>query len=77
MKITNCSNCAYETETKEYEIIDRMGKEIYNLCFICANTYLGRATTHSRQYGEQATLFQSIGWIANYLLEEIKKEKSK
>lgn len=73
MKITNCSNCAYETETEEYETIGREGKEKHNFCFICINTYLSRATTNLRQYGEQAALFQSIGWIANYLLEEIRK----
>lgn len=77
MKITNCSNCAYETETEEYEAIGRERREKYNFCFICINTYLSRATTNPRQYGEQASLFKSIGWIANYLLEEIRKEKSK
>jgi hypothetical protein len=70
-----CENCGYPaSDLTEYDIpnLEVGGKMKHVLCDICANTFLSRATTNLRQYGQQAALFQSLGWIANMLRDEIR-----
>jgi hypothetical protein len=45
----------------------------YEFCDVCFSTFLSRATTYPQQYGEQAPLFKSLGYIANMILDEIRK----
>lgn len=70
---TNCSNCSYFTKVTEFEVLTREGKLKFKFCDICAGTYLSRATTNPEQYSQQNTLFMSLGYIANTILDEIRK----
>lgn len=74
-----CDNCAYPAPLTEYENNDFSGGEFKEVkhwfCDVCASTYLSRATTNLQQYGSQAALFQSLGYIANMVLDEIRKSQ--
>lgn len=65
-----CDNCGYETKTTTFR---QLNDEELKFCAVCSSTFLSRATTHPRQYGEQGPLFQSLGYIANMILDELGK----
>jgi hypothetical protein len=69
-----CDNCGYSA-AKLNESTGSPGGERgdFKFCDVCWNTYLSRATLHPRQYGDQAPLFASLGYIANMILGEIRQ----
>jgi len=62
-----CSCCEYYTDVTRYEDEDML------LCDVCAHTFLSRRYKGVSQ-GEEY-LMQSLGYIANMLLDEIRKLK--
>lgn len=73
-----CENCGYPAPLTEQEGLDYttrpFSKVTYKFCEVCANTFLGRATSYP-QYADGAPLFQSLGYIANMILDEIRKSR--
>lgn len=45
-----------------------------HLCKVCRSTFIGNAYFWPAQY-ENAEVLRTLGWIANKLLEEIRKGK--
>jgi hypothetical protein len=68
-----CECCQYPTECEEYS--DPVAGPSM-LCEICASTYLSKPFLFPRHYDEDTKLLsQSIGWIANKIIEEIRKAR--
>lgn len=74
-----CDCCGYPAELEEYRgpiVGDSLvgeGKSMF--CDICASTFLSHCITYPRLYGENRYLWRSVGWIANRLLDEIRRVK--
>ena len=78
-EVSECYNCGYETETEEYtsdygEAIRHNFPEVIRLCDVCANTHLGNATRYPRVCPD-VKLYTSIAYIANMILDAIRKDK--
>lgn len=72
-----CLSCGYETETGEFgddSPKEIRGTEKIKLCEVCANTPLSSPTIYPILYsGNEGKLFRSLAWIANKLIDEIRK----
>lgn len=69
-----CDNCGYPAPLFEFKngpVIP--GDEKHKFCEICSTTFLGRATSHPRLYGEHLYLFSALGYLFNQHLEEARK----
>lgn len=66
--IAPCENCEYDTLLVCYW---RDGESRW-YCEVCASTSLSRAT-HRPAMVEDPELCKSIGWIANRILDEVRK----
>jgi len=67
-----CFACKYPGDVAEFKNMDtEYGKKDLILCEFCATTHLG--TSFSFPFDKDRQLHQSIGWIANRLLDEIRK----
>lgn len=73
-KIGECPSCGYTTELKLSRSGPPASKTAY-LCEVCRSTLIGNAYFWPVQY-ENVEVLRSMGWIANRLLEEIRKAKS-
>lgn len=75
-----CDCCHYRAELKSYRGPLR-GQNIVGeldgskFCLICASTFLSHCVTYPMLYSMDASLFSSIGWIANYLADLIRSQK--
>ncbi len=75
-----CECCGYpSTELAEYRgpvtHNNLAGEGTLIFCHICASTFLSHCKTYPLLYGEHSSLWSSIGWIANHLQDEIRKQK--
>ena len=69
--IGDCANCCYEgVEVSTYR--DGCPAADYTLCTVCANTLLSKAIISPRQCSD-VSLYRSLAWIANAILEAVKK----
>ncbi len=75
-EIPICRCCGYPAPLKEYggPIVAGYGggKGKSMFCKICAATFLSHCITYPDLYGAERPLWSSIGWIANYLRDEIR-----
>jgi len=65
-----CVCCDYPAPLAEFE--KGPGKKVVWLCQVCATTHLSKAIFHPHQVADP-DLNQSIGWIANRLLDAIRE----
>ena len=72
-KLDECECCGYKTTLQEYQ--EGTPRLSYWLCEVCANTYLAKAVAYPTQCVDSG-LYKSIAWIANRLLDEIRKGKA-
>jgi hypothetical protein len=69
-----CDCCHYEAaDLESYKT--GMGEGDKRLCEFCANTFLSSIVENPAHYETDPALARSIGWIANRLLDEIRKGK--
>lgn len=70
VRIQECDNCGYETETTEYQY----PKRAYWFCGVCAGTHLSKATGFPNLCPDPQ-LWKSIAVIGNMIISEIKTLK--
>jgi hypothetical protein len=71
--LTTCDNCGYFTVTSSFVTHRIPGLVlVHQFCDICADTYLSQATSAPHTVADPR-LYKSMGYIANLLLEAIKK----
>ncbi len=68
----NCDSCGYFTEVKVSETGPPANREAL-LCDICSSTLIGKAHFWPQKYMNESRILQTIGWIGNRLIEEIRK----
>jgi len=74
--ILTCHNCDSPVPTMDatgHHHNERLNGEVY-LCEVCASSMLSTALFYPDQCPDPL-LYQAVGWIANRILEEIKKHK--
>lgn len=71
--VAECECCEYLAPLTEYNNFTPEAEGPFRFCDVCANTFLNRCVTYPRQYGDQQPLWTSIGYIANMILDEIRK----
>lgn len=76
-----CDSCRFETALKRYDNhrsigLHASGPKSKWLCELCASTMAGNAHEYPEQYrGERATL-QTLCYVGNAILTELRKGKS-
>ena len=77
-KPESCECCDYDTPSLEY-YSPRPGQDTGRwLCEICASTDLETIVIHPQIYSADiAAIARSMGWIANRILDEIRKPDTK
>lgn len=70
-----CYSCHYPAQVAIFEGVDTEdGKKDIALCEVCASTHIGTTYCYPSRHGGRYA-FQSLGWIANKILDEIRNPR--
>lgn len=73
-----CDCCGYEAATLDFDChaegLRGLDRKTTTLCEVCASTHLSKSVNYPSQCPDQQ-LWQSIGWIANRILDEIRASR--
>ncbi len=71
-----CACCGYETELKSYQGPPPESKLIL-YCHVCAYSLISISVTYPTLQRDNKAILQTIGFVTNLILDEIRKLKVK
>ena len=74
-EVEECFCCGYAAPLAKFEDRNTTGEPNW-FCEVCGSTFLSLAVTRPVEYRDDS-LYRSIGWIANKILDEIRALKDR